>query len=249
MRIIPVVDLQGGLVVRGIGGQRDRYRPVTGALTGGPDVASAAEALVEGFGFAEVYVADLDAIGGGEPRWDLYEILLRAGLRLTIDGGLSTVDRTSAFRDFGRCRPEVTGIIVALETLRTEDSLADIFRVLGRELAVFSLDLKDGRPLTSVTPWRGLAPERLMAVAVDIGFRRGIVLDLARVGRGRGTGLDDLCRRLRFGHSGLELVAGGGVRDRRDLDALASAGCDAALVGSALGDGQLTATDVQDYVS
>jgi uncharacterized protein related to proFAR isomerase len=37
----------------------------------------------------------------------------------------------------------------------------------------------------------------------------------------------------------VELVAGGGVRDRADLDALADAGADAALVATALHEGRV----------
>jgi phosphoribosylformimino-5-aminoimidazole carboxamide ribotide isomerase len=43
----------------------------------------------------------------------------------------------------------------------------------------------------------------------------------------------------------MELTSGGGVRGRDDLAALADAGCDAALVASALHDGQLTVSDIQ----
>ncbi|MEX2558660.1 MAG: HisA/HisF-related TIM barrel protein, partial [Pirellulales bacterium] len=53
-----------------------------------------------------------------------------------------------------------------------------------------------------------------------------------------------LCRELRQRHQQLELVSGGGVRGLQDLRALAEAGCDAALVASALHDGRLTAGDL-----
>jgi phosphoribosylformimino-5-aminoimidazole carboxamide ribotide isomerase len=39
----------------------------------------------------------------------------------------------------------------------------------------------------------------------------------------------------------LEIISGGGVRGPRDLQALAAAGADAALVASALHDGRLSA--------
>jgi phosphoribosylformimino-5-aminoimidazole carboxamide ribotide isomerase len=41
------------------------------------------------------------------------------------------------------------------------------------------------------------------------------------------------------------IVAGGGVRGVPDLEALANAGCDAALVASALHDGRLTPHDIR----
>jgi phosphoribosylformimino-5-aminoimidazole carboxamide ribotide isomerase len=72
-----------------------------------------------------------------------------------------------------------------------------------------------------------------------------IVLDLADVGVSRGTGTLDLVRRLRSAHPQLELTAGGGVRGIDDLRQLADAGCDAALVASALHDGRITPDEVR----
>ena len=66
------------------------------------------------------------------------------------------------------------------------------------------------------------------------------VVDLAGVGVGQGVPTLDLCRRLRAAYPKLELISGGGVRGVDDLKALRDAGCDAALVASALHDGRLT---------
>jgi phosphoribosylformimino-5-aminoimidazole carboxamide ribotide isomerase len=70
------------------------------------------------------------------------------------------------------------------------------------------------------------------------------VLDLAGVGMDAGVAALALCRQLRQKHPQLELISGGGVRGREDLHALAEAGCNAALVASALHDGRLTAGDL-----
>jgi phosphoribosylformimino-5-aminoimidazole carboxamide ribotide isomerase len=70
-----------------------------------------------------------------------------------------------------------------------------------------------------------------------------IVLDLARVGSGTGVDLD-LLARVRRAAPGLALLAGGGVRDAADLDRLADAGCDGALVATALHDGRIGAAEV-----
>ena len=66
MRVIPVMDLQGGQVVRGVAGQRDQYREVKSDLADPPRPAAIARALVDVFRFDEVYVADLDAIAVGQ---------------------------------------------------------------------------------------------------------------------------------------------------------------------------------------
>jgi phosphoribosylformimino-5-aminoimidazole carboxamide ribotide isomerase len=82
------------------------------------------------------------------------------------------------------------------------------------------------------------APE-IAARAARAGVRRVIVLDLARVGAGAGVDLDVLVA-VRLAAPGTALVAGGGVRDLADLEALRTVGCDGALVASALISGALT---------
>jgi phosphoribosylformimino-5-aminoimidazole carboxamide ribotide isomerase len=55
------------------------------------------------------------------------------------------------------------------------------------------------------------------------------------------VGTEPLCRALRALDAGLEITVGGGVRSAADLEVLARAGADAALVATALHDGRLTA--------
>ncbi len=88
-----------------------------------------------------------------------------------------------------------------------------------------------------------LSAQQIALTAFRGGVRRMIVLDLARVGMGEGVGTEQLCRSLACRLPELEIIAGGGVRGPGDLDSLARAGCDAALVASALHDGRLAAKE------
>src|SRR5262249_45941595 len=100
-----------------------------------------------------------------------------------------------------------------------------------------------GRPLARSAAWQGLAAGRVADIAVRAGVQRMIVLDLAAVGSGQGASTEPLCRALRCRHPRVELVAGGGVRSMHDLETLSAAGCDGALVASALHDGRLSARE------
>ena len=60
---------------------------------------------------------------------------------------------------------------------------------------------------------------------------------------GNGPDFESIAR-VRAAERELTLIAGGGVRGPGDLARLAEAGCDGALVASALHDGRLTALDV-----
>ena len=49
MRIIPVLDLMQGQIVRGIAGQRESYRPIKSSLVAGSDHEAIAGALAHVF--------------------------------------------------------------------------------------------------------------------------------------------------------------------------------------------------------
>lgn len=237
MRVIPVIDLKDGLVVRGIAGRREEYRPIVSQLVNEPTPQAVATAFVNQFGLGEAYVADLDAIGGMPPNVAAYQAIASAGLKLWIDAGIGT--KQAARRLEGE-----TTIIMGLESLESPAELEGVIRQRGADRVIFSLDLKSGRPLTKIESWQR-QPLEIVDAAVGLGVRRLIVLDLADVGVGRGTGTLELIRQLRAAHPGLELIGGGGVRGLADLQQMAAAGCDAALVASALHDGQITADEVR----
>jgi phosphoribosylformimino-5-aminoimidazole carboxamide ribotide isomerase len=77
------------------------------------------------------------------------------------------------------------------------------------------------------------------------GAERLIVLDIAQVGTSRGPTAVPLCRRIREAAPEVELITGGGIRGREDLETLAAVRVDAVLVASALHDGRLTREDLE----
>ena len=67
MRVVPVIDLKDGTAVHAVRGERERYRPVNSTLAGDDgDPLALARAFRSALGLDELYVADLDAIGGDE---------------------------------------------------------------------------------------------------------------------------------------------------------------------------------------
>lgn len=244
MQILPVIDLKGGRVVRGVAGRRDEYRPIRSVLAADARPRTVAKGLAE-IGFREVYVADLDAIAGAEPDWASLEQIARCGLSLWLDAGLSDVDHARAVLDFADRGVAISGLIAGLESLPELELLGELLAIVGPQRLVFSLDLRAGRPLTGIDQWQTAAPLEIARFALKTGVRRMIVLDLARVGVGQGVGTEALCREIHELEPGCQLVGGGGVRGRDDLRSLARAGCQTALVASALHDGRLTAADVQ----
>jgi phosphoribosylformimino-5-aminoimidazole carboxamide ribotide isomerase len=241
MRIIPVLDLQAGRAVHAVAGDRAHYGPVRSLLHQGPDPVALARAYRDRLGLTELYLADLDAIGGASPAWEIYRALHDLGLRLWVDAGMRDCDSVAPLLDAG-----VASVVVGLETVRGPAALDAIVAEAGPDPLVFSLDLRDARPVVSdEEAWGTDDPRRLAAVAITSGFRRLLLLDLARVGTGRGTGTMPLLAGLRAAHPSLEIAVGGGVAGLEDLLALARAGASAALVGSALHDGRIGAEELR----
>jgi phosphoribosylformimino-5-aminoimidazole carboxamide ribotide isomerase len=228
----------GGVVVRGIGGRRDEYRPIVSQIAADAQPATVAGAFRK-LGCNEAYVADLDAIAGKDLAESQYEAIAGDGLQLWLDAGVSLPERA-----WQLSRREFAGqglhrIVVGLESLESIDLLNQLFAVVGFERLVFSLDLKRGVPMTAIPKWQNLSPTEIAGDVLERGIRNLIVLDLADVGEARGLSTHSLCRQIRAMDAGVELIAGGGIRNQSDLNALADAGCNAALVASALHDARL----------
>lgn len=237
MRVIPVLDLARGRAVSGRGGRRDAYMPVRSRLV---STAGDARALTRAYrhvlGCDECYVADLDALGGGAVQREVLRDLTSLGGRLLVDAGVTTPARARELLADG-----VQRLIVGLETLPSFEALAAVTRSVGPASVIFSLDLRNGRPLSASGP-RG-TPVDLARAAIAAGASALLLLDVARVGSGQGVDVV-LLEELRRGHPNVELLAGGGVATRAQLEQLADIGLDAALVGTALHDGTLSAGDL-----
>lgn len=244
MKIIPVIDLLGGQVVRGVAGRRAEYQPVRSRLVEGSDPAAVAGAFFA-IGFRSVYVADLDAIGGGPADVESYRRIRACGLELLIDGGFSRPEPITQLLEAG----SEFGAIVGLETLANPAALRSIAQCAPTSRITFSLDLVRGEPKTLGEDWQGMPAVEIGELAYECGFRDLIVLDIAQVGTGQGVATAELCRRLRESlGDDVRLISGGGVRGAADLERLAECGCDAALVASALHDGSFAAEQLRAYL-
>jgi phosphoribosylformimino-5-aminoimidazole carboxamide ribotide isomerase len=249
MRLIPVLDVRNGVVVRGVGGRRSEYRPIVSRLTSSTAPLGVARALVDSFHPRELYLADLDAIGGETPAFDVYRGIRELGVRLWVDAGVHDAVAAKRVVDAG------CDVVAGLETVASPEVLGDITALIGAHRLVFSLDLRDGVPLrewpgcggrTPILPGDAgqdrnpvTTPEAIAGAAVARGVMRLIVLDLARVGVGAGTGTEELCRKIASTYPHVEVIAGGGVAGPDDLKRLEACGVRGVLVASALHDGRV----------
>jgi len=248
MELVPVLDVTQGVAVHAQGRARSHFAPVKSVLApdepGDPLVL--ARAYRDILGAQACYVADLDAILGGPVQRGLIRDLaeFRTGFpgELMVDAAASDSDGALEVLSAG-----ASDAVVGLETLRSFAALADIVETVGANRVVFSLDLQLGTPILHplMEDAAGAVPDPLTLAgqAADAGVTSILVLDLGRVGTGVGVDLG-LVENLRRRHPAARLLAGGGVLTRKDLERMEDAGCDGALVASAVHAGRITAEDV-----
>jgi phosphoribosylformimino-5-aminoimidazole carboxamide ribotide isomerase len=235
MRIVPVLDLKGGVVVHARRGQRAEYAPLHSPLVEGCEPVAVAVALCAVCRTATVYVADLDALAG-QPADVATLASLAAVAEPWVDAGATTTERGAALARAGAARN-----VVGTESLGPDAADAAEDRSDGAALPrrILSVDLRDGKLISPRPDLAGREPAAAAPLAGALGVRELLVIDLLRVGSGSGPPLRavaDLAEAL----PGLEIYAGGGVRDNDDLRALESAGATGALVATALHEGRVT---------
>jgi phosphoribosylformimino-5-aminoimidazole carboxamide ribotide isomerase len=228
MRIVPVIDLKGGIVVHARRGQRAEYAPLRSPLVDSSDPVAVASALGAVCRTRRLYVADLDALGGAAVD-EATLAALAAVADPWVDAGATSPDRAAALHRAG----------VARNVVGTE-SLGDgpLHPPDGPPL-VLSIDLRDGRLISPRPELAGREPAAAAPLAAALGADELLVIDLARVGSGSGPPLEAVAE-LAAALPGVAIYAGGGVRDDADLRALADAGAAGALVATALHEGRIT---------
>ena len=239
MNVIPVLDVLHGQVVRGVGGDRENYRPIVSQITTSSNPLEVARTLRKDFGFQRFYLADLDGILSQNPNLKLYNDLISDHFHLMIEAGIRNLDDAQRIHRVAKH----AGIIVGLETCRSPQ---DLRKIASQGFNVtFSLDLISSQPnLSSESRGWSNDPIEIVGEVVDAKVDSILVLDLADVGMGTGGGTDGLCQKILCEFPAVQLISGGGIRDRDDLLRLSRLGIDSVLVASALHDGKLRREDM-----
>lgn len=239
MRIIPVIDIRNGAVVRAIAGRRNDYLPLQSPLTTPAEQSTGqsaepiavARGLMALYPFETLYIADLDAIEGrGDNRKAVRAIgACFPSLELWVDPGVK-VREASGWRNQHNLR-----LVLGSESLQSSHALGEFE---AHEDCVLSLDFREsdflGDPeiLDSAAAW----PSRV------------IVMTLSRVGGDAGpdvTRVKDIIARA----GAREVYGAGGVRGADDVSMLAGLGASGVLVSSALHHGGLTVSDLERFAS
>jgi phosphoribosylformimino-5-aminoimidazole carboxamide ribotide isomerase len=234
MKIIPVLDVLGGVAVHAVRGRRKEYQPLKSVLCASTEPADVATEL-RAIGFTELYVADLDAIAGGQPNFSLFKkVADKSGLELMIDAGVTSIEAAEEV-----LKSHVSKVIIGTETLLSMSFVVEAVEAFGSENVVVSLDLMGDRVLSGFKLDRLAEPLEFLRELKERGVSQIIVLDLAKVGSNEGINTSFLREVMR--NIKAEVLVGGGVRHIEDLKELKDLGVFGVLVATALHSGKISA--------
>ena len=220
--VIPAIDIRGGRCVRLLRGDYDRE-------TAYADDPAAVARDWQQQGAPRLHVVDLDGAREGRPRnrAQMAAICKAATIPVELSGGLRALEDIQAAADMGAAR-----IQLGSAAFHNPDLVAAAAQRFPGMIVV-AIDTRAGEALTE--GWRersgtdGLALAREM---VKRGAPRIMVTDIARDGALEGPNVDLAAK---FAEAlPVPVVASGGVSTVEDLQALARAGCEGAIVGKAL---------------
>jgi phosphoribosylformimino-5-aminoimidazole carboxamide ribotide isomerase len=223
--VIPAIDVLDGRAVRLSGGRREAP-----TLDGGDPVELARRFAAAGA--ARLHLVDLDGAFSGVPSVGLVgSVAAAAGLPLQVGGGYRTLEAIESALRAGASRVMVG--TAALAPGFVEDAIARFGDAL-----VIAIDVRNGR--VAVDGWTqtsNVSAHELATRCAKLGAPRLLVTSTARDGSLAGPDLALLRTLL---PAGLPVLAAGGISALDDLRAVRDAGCEGAIVGSALLAGRFT---------
>jgi phosphoribosylformimino-5-aminoimidazole carboxamide ribotide isomerase len=217
MQVIPALDLLGDDAVRLERGDFDRVlfrRPIESFM-----------ARIVATDPPLIHIVDLQGARDGAIRPEVIARCARVAgsIPLQVSGGIRSIDAANQVLFAGAAR-----VIIGTAVWADESALDRYVASLGERLVV-AMDVRDGKlEVRGWTQSSGLDVDSALARCVGAGVTRLHVTAIDRDGTMRGP---DVALYEHVCQSGIKVVAAGGVRDGRDLDALSSTGCEAAVMG------------------
>ena len=211
MKIIPVLDVMGGLAVHGKSGKREEYKPLKSVLCNSSNPVEIAEKYKEN-GAKTVYVADLDAI---MRNGDNFEIIKKIDMNKIVDAGVK--DKNDLQNVLKICNKAIigTGTLKDLNLLKEKD-------------IILSLDFKDGKLLNYDLD------EILSYVNEKTPL---IILDISSVGTQMGINVELIKNIIHKVDN--PIYIGGGIRDEEDVKIAYDLGVNGVLIATAIHKGIL----------
>jgi phosphoribosylformimino-5-aminoimidazole carboxamide ribotide isomerase len=223
---IPAIDIRGGRCVRLVRGDFSRQ-----TVFGDDPVEMARKWQAEGA--ERLHVVDLDgARDGVRANAEVIARLIDAvEIPVQVGGGVRTLQAAQELVDIG-----VDRVVVGTALIDQPEQTSHWVTALGTEHLIVAVDARDG--LVTTHGWQSTSGRAMLDVCHYLahqGVRRVLYTDVSRDGTGSGPDFE----RTRDVAAILKVIGSGGVSTVDHLRALAEAGAEGAIIGTALYDGTL----------
>jgi len=227
---IPSIDIRGGRCVRlqkGDFARETRYA----------DDPLVVAQRWQDEGASRLHVVDLDGARDGQRANAAVIERLIAAVRLPVQvgGGVRALTEAQALLDQGADR-----VVVGTAIVEQPATLDDWLAALGAERLIVAVDARGG--IVATHGWQHTSQVRALDLCEDAarrGVQRVLYTDVERDGMLGGPNIE-LTRALA---GVIGVLASGGVASVEHLSALAAAGAEGAIIGTALYDGRLALRD------
>ena len=238
MRIIPAIDIIEGKCVRLTKGDYDTKK----IYNENPlEVAKEFEAN----GIEYLHVVDLDGAKSNRVinHKVLEQIATKTNLKIDFGGGLkSDEDARIAFESGAN---QITGGSIAV---KDPDVFIGWLTKYGMDKIILGADCKDRKIATN--GWLQTSEVdvvEFISEYQEIGVANTICTDVAKDGMLQGASLDLYLEIL--SKTSVNLIASGGVANINDLHRLKEIGCEGAIVGKAIYEGNISLKELQEFIS
>ena len=231
MLLIPAIDLRKGSCVRLLQGESDKETVYSN------DPAAMA-ATFEEAGAKRLHLVDLDGAfqGEGANISSISSILKNVSIPVQIGGGLRTEEDIDRMLALG-----VSAVIVGTMAVKHPDLLEKLLKKYTDEQIILGIDARNRK--VSIEGWKESTEIQDVKFALrwkNSGIKRVVFTDISRDGMLSGPNLAAL--REMAEHTGLKIVASGGISSMDDLEQLKTLepnGVDQAISGKAIYEGKI----------
>jgi len=231
MLIIPAIDLRNGFCVRLLQGESDKETVYSN------DPAAMAVTFEEA-GAKRLHLVDLDGAfqGEGVNISSIRSILKNVTIPVQIGGGLRTEEDIDRMLALG-----VSAVIVGTMAVKHPDVLEKLLKKYTDEQIILGIDARNRK--VSIEGWKESTEIQDVKFALrwkNYGIKRVVFTDISRDGMLSGPNLAAL--REMAEHTGLKIVASGGISSMDDLEQLKTLepnGVDQAISGKAIYEGKI----------
>ena len=231
MLLIPAIDLRNGFCVRLLQGESDKETVYSN------DPAAMAVTFEEA-GAKRLHLVDLDGAfqGEGINISSIRSILKNVSIPVQIGGGMRAEEDIDRMLALG-----VSAVIVGTMAVKHPDVLEKLLKKYTDEQIILGIDARNRK--VSIEGWKESTEIQDVKFALrwkNSGIKRVVFTDISRDGMLSGPNLAAL--REMAEHTGLKIVASGGISSMDDLEQLKTLepnGVDQAISGKAIYEGKI----------